>query len=123
MIKQAYNLAFFIFFLSISTHLKAQTYNIAVDKVKTVKGLAAALRSQFIDSACAFVGYTLLVMPKNGNVPFEIKSMGRGVAENDLKKILGPLQAGDTMYFSNLLIKCGSEKAIPEIKSLTLNLK
>jgi hypothetical protein len=121
MIKQACILALFTFSLLFSKQLKAQTYNIAVEKAKTVQSLAATLRSQPLDSICTFVGYTLIVMPQKGN-PYQVQSMGKGVAAADLKYHLPQLQAGDVMQFSRLLIQCGTEKMIPELRNITLNL-
>jgi hypothetical protein len=120
--KQACILAFFTFSLLFSIQIKAQTYSIAVEKAKTVQSLAAALRSQSLDSACTFVGYTLVVMPQKGN-PYKVESMGKGIASADLKYHLPQLQTGDVMQFSRLLIQCGSEKIIPELRNITLTLK
>ena len=116
------NFSFFTFFLLFSIQLKAQTYNVPVDEVKTVRGLTAVLKNNPADSACTLMGYNLLVIPITGN-PYQIKSMGKGDGVASLKAKLSQLQTGDFMQVSNVLIQCRNEKVIREMRSVSFNLR
>jgi hypothetical protein len=113
---------FYSLFLLFSIQLKAQTYNIELEKVKTVRGLTAILRNNLADSVCTLVGYNLLVMPVQGN-PYQIKTIGKGIAAANLKDKLTQLEVGDIMQFTNVFIQCGSENTTREIVKVTLILR
>jgi hypothetical protein len=121
MIKKAYLLPFFALFGLFSSQLKAQLYNVDVEKVKTVRGLTAVLRNNPADSACTIMGFNLFVLPTKGD-PYQAKALGKGCA-GDMKAHLEQLQVGDRMQFSNVLIQCKNEPAAHEITSISLSLK
>ena len=120
--KQAFIPTFLPFFLLFLIQLKAQNFNVELEKVKTIRGLTAILRNNPADSTCRLLTYNLLVMPLNGT-PFKIKAAGPSEVVAGLRADLTRLQVGDTLYFFEALTQCKSEPAAREVRNITLTLR